>query len=91
LTPGTADVGLTTPAFPDVTVRPRGGTATRIVRTGTGAHISSVRVDGRERTASWLALGPGERPARIDVSTTDDAAPVWGTGTGDVPPSYPAP
>jgi predicted alpha-1,2-mannosidase len=91
LTPGTADVGLTTPAFPDVTVRPRGGPATRIVRTGTGAHISSVRVDGRERTASWLSLGPGARPARVDVATTDDAAPAWGTGVADVPPSYPAP
>ena len=54
-------------------------------------HIASVRVDGRERTASWLSLGPVERPARVDVATTDDAVPAWGTGAGDVPPSYPAP
>lgn len=90
LTPGTADVGLTTPAFPDVTIRPRGAPATRIVRTGAGAHIAGVRVDGRKRTSSWLPFGPGERPARIDVATTDAADPSWGTGPGDVPPSYSA-
>jgi putative alpha-1,2-mannosidase len=91
LTPGTADVGLATPAFPDVTVRPLGGPATRIVRLGSGAHVASVSVDGRPRGAPWLPFGPGARPARLEVRTTDAADPAWGTGPGDAPPSYPTP
>ncbi len=91
LVPGTADVGLGTPAFDDVVVRPSTGRATRIVRHGDGPHVGSVVVDGSPRTASWLPFGPGDRPRRIVVRTTGAAEPAWGTGPGDLPPSYPPP
>ena len=90
LTPGTADLGVTVPVFDDVTVRPSAGAATRIVRSGGGGHVQGLLVDGTARSASWVGLGPGERPARLDVVTTDGTS-SWGTGPGDVPPSYPAP
>jgi predicted alpha-1,2-mannosidase len=88
LTPGTADVGLTVPAFGTVTVRPSSGAATVIERQGSGAHIGAVLVDGVPRTASWLDLAPAPRPGHVLVVTTDDPAPAWGTTPADVPPSY---
>ena len=91
LVPGTADVGLGTPAFPDVVVRPSAGPATRIIRRGDGPHVGSVSVDGTPRTASWLPFGPRDRPRRVVVRTTAEADPPWGTAPGDLPPSYPAP
>lgn len=90
LTPGTANLGVTTPVFSDVTVRPSAGVSTRIVRTGSGAHVQGLLVDGTARSSSWLDLGPDQRPSRLDVITTDGAS-AWGTGPGDVPPSYPSP
>jgi putative alpha-1,2-mannosidase len=92
LTPGTANVAVGVPAFPGVTVRPSLGPATRIVRTGDARHVEELRVDGADRTASWLYLGPAAaRPREIVIGTTDAAAPAWGSRAGDAPPSYPAP
>lgn len=88
LTPGTADVGLTTPAFTSVTVRPSSGRPTTVERVGGGDHVASVLVDGRPVTATWLPFGPERRPGLVRVVTTDDPAPAWGTGPGDRPPSY---
>ncbi len=88
LTPGTSDVGLTTPAFDRVEVHPSIGAATVIERVGSGRHVATVLIDGAERSASWLPFGPGARPALLRVVTTDDPAPEWGTAPGDRPPSY---
>lgn len=91
LTPGTADVGLTTPTFDSVTVRPSSGPATLIERVGTGSHVAGVTVDGAASSASWLSLDPGSRPAVVRVVTTDEPGPTWGTAPADVPPSYDGP
>ena len=88
LTPGTSDVGLTTPIFDSVTVRPSEGPTTVIERVGSGAHIEDVLVDGVARSASWLPFGPGSRPGSIRIVTTDAPAPTWGTRPEDAPPSY---
>jgi putative alpha-1,2-mannosidase len=85
LTPGTPNLAVGVPAFDRVVVRPMGGPVTRIVRTGSGTYVGGVRVDGHERTASWL----GTRPHRIEVATTDEQHPTWGTAPADRPPSYP--
>lgn len=90
LTPGTADLGLSTPAFDEVRVRPSSGAPTRISRTGDGAHVQDVLVDGVSSTASWLPFGPGRRPGQLVVVTTDAPDPTWGTGPHDTPPSHPA-
>ena len=84
LTPGTPNLAVGAPAFDTVTLRPRSGPATRIVRSGTGPYVAGLRIDGRTRTASWL---PG-RPRRIEVVTTTDADPSWGAAPEDRPPSY---
>ena len=90
LTPGTANVGVGTPAFDRVEVRPLIDAPTRIVRSGAGVHVAGVAVDGTPRSAAWLDLSPGARPRTIEVVTTDAAAPSWGTDQADAPPSYPA-
>lgn len=91
LTPGTANVGVSIPAFDTVTVRPSTGAVTQTSRQGTGARVQDVLVDGVSRSASWLPFGPARRPAKLVVVTTDAAAPAWGTDPEDLPPSYPAP
>ncbi|WP_121252158.1 GH92 family glycosyl hydrolase [Nocardioides ferulae] len=90
LTPGTADLGVGRPAFDEVLVRPSSGPATRIVRVGAGRHVAGVTVDGRPSSASWLPFGPARRPAVLQIETTDEERPVWGTGPADRPPSHPA-
>lgn len=87
LTPGTPNLAVGAPAFDSVTLRPLGRPVTRIVRSGSGPYVARLRVDGRDRSASWL---PG-RPQRIEVTTTTDADPTWGTAPRDRPPSYGSP
>lgn len=90
LTPGTPHVGITTPAFPEVTVRSSDGSVTRIVRRGAGRHVRAVTADGSAWSRTWVSLAPGSRPRRLVVGTTDDEEPLWGTAPEDAPPSYPA-
>lgn len=85
LTPGTPNLAIGVPAFDSVVLRPLGRPATRIVRSGAGGHVDLVRVDGAARTASWL----GTRPGRLDVVTTNETDPAWGSAPADRPPSYP--
>lgn len=84
LTPGTPNLAVGAPAFDTVTLRPLDGPVTRIVRSGAGAYVAGLRVDGTERSASWLA----GRPRRIEVVTTTEPDPDWGTVPEDRPPSY---
>ncbi|GAB2459999.1 GH92 family glycosyl hydrolase [Nocardioides hungaricus] len=84
LTPGTPNLAVGTPVFDTITVRPRGGPATRIVRSGPRRYVAALRVDGADRARSWLA----GRPRRIEVVTTADADPAWGTAPQHRPPSY---
>lgn len=87
LVPGTDVTALGRPVFDEVVVRPRRGSATRIVRRGDPRHVGSVRVDGRPWTSTWLGMGPA-RPRTVVVTTTDAAAPTWGTRPEDAPPSF---
>lgn len=85
LTPGTAAMGLSTPAFDTVTVRPSSGAPTVIRRTGMGDHVAAVSVDGQPHGANWLDL-QARRPSQIVFATTNDPAPGWGV---EGPPSWP--
>jgi putative alpha-1,2-mannosidase len=85
LTPGTPNLAVGVPAFDRIVLHPKGRPPTRITRTGSGHHVSALRVDGQARTASWLDV----RPRRIEVDTTDEDHPTWGTAPADRPPSYP--
>ncbi|MCR6033508.1 hypothetical protein GGQ22_19020 [Nocardioides sp. zg-579] len=87
LVPGTDVTALGRPLFTEVVVRPRGVAATRLVRRGEGRHVAGVTVDGRSHGSSWLRMGP-TRPGTVVVATTDAERPAWGTGPGDLPPSF---
>ena len=89
LTPGTPHVAVGVPAFERLVLRPLGGPITRIERSGAGSHVAGLRMDGGDRTASWIGLSVGDRPRLVEIATTDDAAPAWGTAPADRPPSYP--
>jgi predicted alpha-1,2-mannosidase len=89
VTPGTATVAIGVPAFTRVTVRSTRGGVTRIVRTGSGSHVSGVTLDGVARHSTWLALTSRRSLRRISISTSPASQPPWGTDASDAPPSYP--
>ncbi|MFE3738869.1 GH92 family glycosyl hydrolase [Streptomyces sp. NPDC059134] len=88
---GTADLVLSSPMFDRITID-SAGTGREITVRAPGAttgrpYITGLKVDGRTTTKSWL----GEEFTRRggDLSFTMGSAPkTWGTGAGDVPPSY---
>lgn len=88
LTPGTSAVGISVPAFESVTVRARGRRPMVIRRTGDGARVSNVLLGGKPQSASWFNAGR-RWPRSIEIRTTDDPSPTWGTHPTDRPPSWP--
>lgn len=90
LVPGTAVTAVGVPAFDRIEVRPHGGARTVLVRTGDGARVSGVRVDGQDLGTTWTTWETGHRPREVVVTTTDEPRPAWGTAPDDRPPSWPA-
>ncbi|WP_372733955.1 hypothetical protein, partial [Nocardioides sp.] len=76
-------------SFRRITVRPSSGGITRIVRSGTGVHVSGVRLDGLAHEKTWLSLTSRRSMRTVSIATTDAPEPAWGTQAGAAPPSYP--
>lgn len=89
VTPGTANLAIGVPSFRRITVRPSSGGITRIVRSGTGVHVSGVRTDGLAHEKTWLSLTSRRSMRTVSIATTDAPGPAWGTQAGTAPPSYP--
>ncbi|MFV2178255.1 GH92 family glycosyl hydrolase [Actinomadura sp. LOL_016] len=89
---GTGDLLATAPMFERIVIDPVGGERIRIRARGVedGArYTTGLRVDGRPRTASWIdaeiVRSGGDLVFEMSHRPGD-----WGTGAGDVPPSYTA-
>ncbi|WP_328898616.1 GH92 family glycosyl hydrolase [Streptomyces sp. NBC_00441] len=89
--PGTAELALSTPAFPSVTID-RGSAGTLRIGAPRSSedqtYVADVRLDGRSHAANWVAADSLRGDARLDYRLTSDRSNHWGTGRGDLYPSY---
>lgn len=94
LTPGTADLVVSSPIFPEATIHLQGHEVLRIVASGTpDAYVASATVAagrGRAVPLDRPYLSPGilrtGGTVRFTLSATPDK--TWGASPADAPPSY---
>lgn len=88
---GTADLLVTAPMFEEITISSIG--SDRVIQINapgagdTRKYTIGLSVNGAPQTASWLPSEFSQEGGVLDF-TMDSAAGTWGTGAGDVPPSY---
>lgn len=88
---GTADLLVSAPMFERIVISSVGtGRVITINAPGAGderRYTTALAVDGSAQTASWLPASFARSGGTLDF--TMSAAPgTWGTGAGDVPPSF---
>jgi predicted alpha-1,2-mannosidase len=85
-TPGADTLALHGPAFPSILIQRAAGNVT-INSTGTGPYVQSLSVNGSGTSHNYLRYP--DLAAGGTLSYALGASPSgWGTGTGDVPPSF---
>jgi predicted alpha-1,2-mannosidase len=85
-TPGADVLALHGPLFPSITVTRPGGTL-QINGGSTAQYVQGVSLNGAATTRSWLRYGDISGNATLNY-TMGSSPSTWGTGAGDVPPSY---
>lgn len=92
VTPGAADLMFNSPLFTQEIIHlPSGGTMTVNAPQASSSNIfvQSLNVNGTATTRNWIAASTWKNGVTLDF-TLGSAASSWGTGSGDVPPSYDA-
>jgi predicted alpha-1,2-mannosidase len=87
--PGRSELLLTAPAFPDVEITRPDGTVIRVQAPDAGAHryVAGLTVDGVVRPQTWLPEDFVSRGGTLRFTLSPEPA-AWGSGSGDVPPSF---
>ena len=94
VTPGTADLALHTPLFPDIELRLGNGHTLRIRAPAADddhVHIDSLRVDGKAWTRTWLPPALVRDGGDLEFTLSPSPNTQWGTAEDAAPPSYSAP
>lgn len=88
---GTANLVLSAPMFDRVTIDSADSARTiRIEAPGASSgkpYVAGLKVNGRSTTKSWLNEDFSRHGGRLSFTMARSAG-KWGTGAGDVPPSY---
>ncbi|MFF1485974.1 GH92 family glycosyl hydrolase [Streptomyces sp. NPDC058319] len=88
---GTADLVVSAPMFDHVRIRSAGTGRTLTLRADGVSrgrvYVAGLRVDGRRTTRSWVDEGFTRRGGTLTFTMARTPG-TWGTGAGDVPPSY---
>ncbi|HEY0754835.1 MAG TPA: GH92 family glycosyl hydrolase [Ktedonobacteraceae bacterium] len=90
-TPGTANLVLTTPLFPQITLHRPGGQVIQINAPGASDsvyYIQSLNVDGMPSQAPWLPATFIANGGTLDYELAAASNPAWGADPVDAPPSY---
>jgi predicted alpha-1,2-mannosidase len=93
-TPGVADLALTSPLFPKVTVTEGNGHTFAVVGThAPDTYIRRVALaigSGRSKEweRPWLSMTALARGATLSVTLSHRASPTWGTSPSAAPPSF---
>jgi predicted alpha-1,2-mannosidase len=90
-TPGTADLALASPLFPNIVIhRPTGQTIT-ITAPGTTTsdyYVQSLQVNGKTSTQPWLPASFVANGGTLNYTVGSTPNTTWGSSANDAPPSY---
>ncbi|GIF13449.1 GH92 family glycosyl hydrolase [Actinoplanes teichomyceticus] len=84
--PTRAELILTTPLFPRAVVRLAGGRSLTIEAPGEGHYVTSLRLDGRNRTKAWLPASAVQHGGRLVYTRSAVPDRAWGSAPADTPP-----
>ncbi len=90
-TPGTANLVLSSPLFPQITLRRPGGQVIQITAPGTSAsvyYVQNLNVNGLPSSAPWLPPSFIASGGTLTYTLADTPNPAWGADPVDAPPSY---
>jgi predicted alpha-1,2-mannosidase len=85
-TPGADTLALHGPSFPSILIQRSGGNV-NITASGTGSYVQSLSVNGSGTTHSYVRY-PDLAGGGTLAYTMGGSPSSWGTGSGDVPPSF---
>ena len=90
-TPGTANLALSSPLFPSITLTRPGGQTIHINAPGASAttyYVQSLAVNGSASTKPWLPASFIANGGTLDYTLSSTANTTWGSNPADAPPSY---
>src|SRR2546421_898817 len=85
-TPGADTLALHGPSFPSILIQRPGGNVT-ISSTGSGPYVQSLSLNGSGTTHNFIRYPDVANGGTLNY-TMGGSPSSWGTGTGDVPPSF---
>ena len=92
VTPGTANLAVASPLFPEVSVELASGHTLRLsapdASSGT-PYVHSLTLDGHDTNDPWLAASVLSSGATLDFALSGSPDTSWGDRPADAPPSYP--
>ncbi|GCF11647.1 glycoside hydrolase domain-containing protein [Dictyobacter arantiisoli] len=90
-TPGTANLALSSPLFPSITLTRPGGQTIQINAPGASAttyYVQSLALNGSASTKPWLPASFIANGGTLDYTLSSTANTTWGSNPADAPPSY---
>jgi hypothetical protein len=91
VTPGTANLAMASPLFPDVSVELPSGHLISMSAPGASAgdpYVHSLSVDGRATSQPWLPASVLSTGDALDFAVSGSPDKAWGDEPGNAPPSY---
>ncbi|MFF5235499.1 GH92 family glycosyl hydrolase [Dactylosporangium sp. NPDC000521] len=88
LTPGRAELLLSAPLFPGVTVKRGNGKTITITAPGAATYVQSLTVNGTASTRAWLPESFVANGGTLAFTVGTTANPSWGGALADAPPSF---
>jgi putative alpha-1,2-mannosidase len=90
--PGRAELLLTAPLFPEITIARANGVSITIRADGAAAdapYITSVTMNGQAHARSWLTADFVSRGGQLAFRLSTAPDPAWGRAADALPPSFP--
>ncbi|MFK0191590.1 GH92 family glycosyl hydrolase [Kitasatospora sp. NPDC090308] len=86
-TPGADTLAVHGPSFPSVLIQRPGGNIT-VNASGTGSYVQGLKVNGTATSHNYLRYPDLAAGGTLDFTMGSAPSTSWGTGAGDVPPSF---
>jgi predicted alpha-1,2-mannosidase len=86
-TPGADTLAVNGPSFPSVLIQRPGGDIT-VNSSGSGSYVQGMSVNGTATSHSYLRYPDIAAGGTVNFTMGGTPSATWGTGAGDVPPSF---